>query len=126
MERRQCKGKGRSVGCCGCAGEETAGKEMWQIETWTERPRAGLMVLAGQTSLKGKYQMGQRAGKGREYKGNERKYKGNGSLLFFNDYPCIVSPCKQRCQGGNATLFQCLLVQFGMLRLLKPGQEKLN
>lgn len=46
MERGQCKAKGRSVGCCGYAGEEMATKEMWQIETWTERPGAGLMVLA--------------------------------------------------------------------------------
>lgn len=74
MEKRQCKAKGRSVGCCGCAGEEMAGKEMWQIETWTECPGAGLMVLAGQTTLlKGNITWGKEQEKG----GNARAMKGN-------------------------------------------------
>lgn len=123
MERGQCKAKGRSVGCCGYAGEEMATKEMWQIETWTERPGAGLMILAARMltnhPLKGKDQKGQRAGKGREH-------KGNGNLFFFNDYPCIVSQCEQHCQRGNITLFLGLSIQYGTLRLLQPGQEKLS
>lgn len=68
---------------------------------------------------KGKDQRGQGAGKGREYKGNENP-------LFFNDYPCIVSQCKQHCQRENTTLFLCLSIQYGFLGLLRPGQEKLN
>lgn len=74
MERRQCKAKGKNVGCYGSTGEEVARREIWQMGKWTKCLGAGSTVLATRMLTShphtGKDQKRQRAGKGREHKGN--------------------------------------------------------